>query len=731
VQGAIKAPADNEGTTVAGNQAKEIIGFGVFQVDLRAGELRRNGSKVRLQDQPFQVLALLLEKPGQVVTREELRARLWPADTFVDFDHGLNAAIKRLRDALGDSAENPRFVETLARRGYRFIAPVQGTTNGAAEARASDILKQGAVRRWRIGLAVTGVLVMGTGAGWVAARRFNPRVEIREQRLTANGPDDPVLNAVISIDGKYLAFADRTGMFLRVIGTGETHSIVLPEGFRAKPTSWFPDGSHLLVTAWAGSEPSSVWSISVLGGSPRKLIDNADARSVSPDGSEIAFVKGDMTRQEIWVMSAGGERLRKIAGEAGEYYGPAAWSRDGSHLAFVRYVYKAGYHHSGDASLWVYNLASGEAHSIFSDARLGGSLAWAADGKLIYSLKEAPNLVKTQEADANLWAVSMDLRTGRPMGEARQITTGPDNKTDLSLSAEGRHLTFLRWRGQAHVHVADIDIASGRLSPTQRLNLDEGSNYPFTWTPDGESVIFTSDRDGRSHLFKQRVDQPVPDLLVGGSDAVMGARSNPDGSEVLYTVSPDSTGGNSGPRLMRLPLAGGAPQFVLRADGIENFQCARLPSTVCIFAKSSGGAVHFYTFDAVTGKQAEFMKTDMGLKYNWSLSADGSTLALARWRQPQIELVSMRDGARRNLTLQGWPGVASLDWAADGQSLWASSAELGETQALLNIDLHSRIRRVYWNREKDVGWAIPSPDGRRLAIWEEGKSSNAWMLRGF
>src|SRR5262249_46865661 len=101
-------------------QANGVIGFGVFQADLRAGELRRNGSKVRLQDQPFQVLAVLLEKPGEVVTREELRAKLWPADTFVDFDHGLNAAIKRLRDALGESAERPIFVETIARRGYRF-----------------------------------------------------------------------------------------------------------------------------------------------------------------------------------------------------------------------------------------------------------------------------------------------------------------------------------------------------------------------------------------------------------------------------------------------------------------------------------------------------------------------------------------------------------------------------------------------------------------------------------
>src|ERR1700716_1403905 len=95
--------------------------FGVFQLDVRAGELHKNGVKLKLQVQPFKVLCLLLEHPGELVSREEIRHQLWPADTFVDFDHGLNAAIKRLRDALGESADTPVFIETLARRGYRFI----------------------------------------------------------------------------------------------------------------------------------------------------------------------------------------------------------------------------------------------------------------------------------------------------------------------------------------------------------------------------------------------------------------------------------------------------------------------------------------------------------------------------------------------------------------------------------------------------------------------------------
>ncbi len=124
------SPVINSRPMAEGN--RKTIRFGLYEVDPPSGELRKNGAKVRLQEQPFQVLLALLERPGEVVTREDLRLRLWPADTFVDFDHSLNTAINKLRDALGDTAANPRFIETLARRGYRFIAPVQSDSGEVA-----------------------------------------------------------------------------------------------------------------------------------------------------------------------------------------------------------------------------------------------------------------------------------------------------------------------------------------------------------------------------------------------------------------------------------------------------------------------------------------------------------------------------------------------------------------------------------------------------------------------
>ena len=121
--------------------------FGLYEADVSSGELFREGRKLRVQEQPFQVLVALLERPGEVVTREDLQQRLWPSDTYVDFDHSLNTAINKLRDALGDGAANPRFIETLPRRGYRFIAPVQ---LASSQATASDAVKAGTEPKPRV-----------------------------------------------------------------------------------------------------------------------------------------------------------------------------------------------------------------------------------------------------------------------------------------------------------------------------------------------------------------------------------------------------------------------------------------------------------------------------------------------------------------------------------------------------------------------------------------------------
>jgi Tol biopolymer transport system component/DNA-binding winged helix-turn-helix (wHTH) protein len=716
-----------------------VVHFGIFEVDLQAGELRRNGSKVRLQDQPFQVLALLLERPGQIVIREELQARLWPADTFVDFDHGLNAAIKRLRDALGDSAENPRFVETLARRGYRFLAPVNRTPKDSLAAPQPLHLTQqknsGTHQPrspWRLPLVVATVVLAGISAGWHIGHRSAASIRFTERSLTGNPENDPVLSAAISPDGKYLAFADRAGFFLRVVGTGETHAVALPDSLRPSHVNWFPDGSHVLVTSTSSpSEKPSLWNASVFGGSPLKLADNADHGAVSPDGSKIAFLRGEYGREEIWQMQSDGQQSRKILGQPGDNFQSVVWSPDSRHIAFVRTVYVHGWEEP-DASLGICDPVVSKTNYILSSSRLHGPLVWALDGRLIYSLGEPP----PNQNDSNLWAIKVDAKGNQTWGQPDRLTNGPDAKMSASISADSRHLLFLRRADAPEIYVAEVKAGSS-LGTLHRLSLDERRNMPFAWTPDGKSVIFTSDRDGAMHIFKQSIDQPAPDLLVGGDKNAHGARLNPDGSEILYLLNPSPTDADRRTQLMRVPLSGGTPQLVLAELGITNVQCARMPSTVCIFSKFSSNGLVFTTFDPAAGKEKELTRIEdpEWYSYNWTLSPDGSTLALSRKHRTQepaaIRLLPVAGGTERTITFQTWSGIAYIDWAADGRSLWVRASSPAGTQTLLNVDLHGKVKPVLQESEMELGWAIPSPDGRNVAIWEASSSSNAWLLEDF
>jgi Tol biopolymer transport system component len=659
-----------------------------------------------------------------------LRGRLWPADTFVDFDHGLNAAVKRLRDALGDAAESPRYVETLSRRGYRFVAPIHVRGAGAARKTVPVAHLRG---YWRIAPAGAALLIVGVMVGWHAGHRSVAAVRMVERRLTSNPENDPVISAAISPDGKMLAFTDRTGVFLRQVGTGETH----PIGTDIAHTyclSWFPDGSHVLATRVASSsEQPSLWSMSVFGGTPRRIMDWAERGIVSPDGSRIVFVRGDYSHQEIWEMQANGEQAHKILGEAGDNVDALVWSPDGQRIAYVVSRYKLGWD-DAEVSLLIRDIGGQDLSRVLSSPRLRSALAWTPDGRLIYSLSELP---PGSQNDTNLWAVRVDPRGVKTWGPPTRLTNGSDAKVRASISADGKKLIFLRGAESPGVYVTEVEGGGSRLSPLQRLSLDERRNFPYTWTPDGKSVIFTSDRDGVFHLFKQAVDQPAPDLLVGGEQSVILARLNAESSAILYALNPEPSDVQRRIRLMRLSLAGGTPQFVLQDAGINNFQCARAPATACVLSEFTGNRLEFFTFDAVTGEKRPLTRIEGSDWYlqNWTLSPDGFTLAMSKkHRVPgpaAIRLFSLADGRERTLTLKNWSGIASIDWAADGRSIWVSASSPTGMQTLLNVDLHGQAKAVLQEPEKELGWAIPSADGRHLAIWEASGSSNAWLLEGF
>ena len=706
------------------NSLPSITRFGTFEVNFQTGELRHAGQKVKLQEQPFQLLAALLERPGEIVTREELRSKLWPEDTFVDFDHGLNAAIKRLRDALGESADAPVFIETLARRGYRFIAPVNGSSYPGGIAAVPRQGKSSFFLRHRIAVACFSPIVIAVLV-WAAWRHPSRPREVVERRLTSNSSENSVSSAAISPDGKYLAYADNTGIYLKLIRTGEAHPVPLPTNFSARVDDWFPDGSHLLVSREEQPGKASLWNISIFGGSPRQLAADASGGSVSPDGSRIAFRRLGLTYdglfgREEWVMRSDGTDQVKVAADKsdGSEVGAPTWSPDGKRIAYLRsswaYIMSTN-------SVEVNEWQNARAETLVSDSRLIIALHWLPDGRLIYALAGH---------DSSLWTVALQQSGKVPEPPRRIVTIGNGWISQITGSADGKALIFLRQNSRPNIYIGTLAEDGTQLLAHRRLTLDESVSLAFSWTPDSKAVLFNSDRNGTPEIFKQAIDQPLAESLMVSAEQISEARVTPDGSEILYISTPKSAGPETPSSIFAIPIHGGTPRLVLKDVRIWNVQCARLPSTLCLYSVTKGNTEETYRFDVKSGKSTDPPQVDP--PSDLSLSPDGSQLAVIVHgpNQGTIQLRSTSTGKTRDLVVKGWSGLIGGDWSADGRSLFTTSHSHEGDSTLLNVTLDGRASVLLHSRNV-VYSAIPSPNGRLLAITEASGTQNVWQIENF
>jgi Tol biopolymer transport system component/DNA-binding winged helix-turn-helix (wHTH) protein len=706
-------------------QAPHILQFGIYEIDVRTGELRKSGVKLKLQEQPFQVLCMLVEHPGEIVRREELRNRLWPADTFVDFDRGLNAAVKRLRDALGDSADSPVFIETLARRGYRFIAPVNGSSaSGVFE--TAPAAEQGRSSFWtrRIAISCLGLIIIASLV-WAVWRLPLRHTDIIERKLTSNSSENSVNSAAVSPDGKYLAYSDNTGIYLKFIRTGEIHAVPLPPNFAARVDDWFPDGSRLLVSR--RDEPpgkASLWNISVFGGSARPLADDALGGAVSPDGAHIAFRRAQLNYydgllgREVWVMRSDGTDQVKIAADKSWSMGTPTWSPDGKRIAYVSQTE----FNSPTLSIEVNDWQNARVETIFSDSHLTPVLHWLSDGRLIYVLA-------AELGDSSLWMFSLQ-QSGKISRPSKRITHGNGWITQINGTADGKTLTFLRENRAPSAFIGTLAPDGTTFIAHKRLTLDESVSFPTSWTPDSKAVLFSSDRNGTLEIFKQSIDLPLAENLVTGTEDLWQPRLTPDGSEILYISTPKSAAPETPSSIFAIPVAGGTPRLVLKDVNIWNVQCARLPSTVCMYGINKGNTVETFRFDVRSGKSTAPPQIDPPC--NWSLSPDGSQRAIIPLvkNEGTIQFRSTSSDKTRDLVVKGWNGLKNIDWSADGKSLLVGWHNAKKETALLKVTPDGKVS-VLLRSNYYVGYAISSPDGRLLATSEDSPTKNVWEIKNF
>jgi DNA-binding winged helix-turn-helix (wHTH) protein/Tol biopolymer transport system component len=736
---------------------RKCLVFSFADIEVREREfcIVRNGELFAVEPKAFRVLLFLLRNPHKLITKDELLDAVW--NDIAVSENSLTRTIALLRRLLADDIHEPRFIATIPTVGYRFLCDVKVTEDGVIRSvddqrrpptietripqktQEQPLVDRRKMPAYMLLVGLCALAISIPTAMFLLSRAVSkPRLGATEQRVTSNSPDAPVAFAVISPDGKYLAYADPTGLYLRVIASGETRHWDVPKDFIAYPTSWFPDGTHLLVARFDAPTPS-LWKLSLLGATPRKLIDNAGPGSVSPDGTRIAFVKFlPNSENELWVMGADGSNPRKIAA-ASQAEGPAhlgrsilspSWSPDSRRIACIEHHWGASLAPLTDlSSMWTRDADGGDLQVILRDTLLGSALSWAPDGRILYSSRAN---TAGERADEEARSIRVDERTGKTTGQPQLVTGGVGTIGGISITSDGKRLVLWRKNIQEQAFISEFDASTRKWKTPRRLTLDANGNMATAWMSDSRTVLFVSNRNGTWTLFKQALDETTADVLVEGHSIYL-PRLSADGSQVLYLSQTDPADPSVPISLMRLPVASGPSQVVLRDIGLGNYQCARLPSTLCIVSKFEKDYVIFFSFDPERGIGRELLKIRGGV-HDWSLSPDGRSLADFPHGH-SIHFLSVENGAAREdktVTLNEWL-VDNGDWNADGSGLLIPSITPAGMPVILEVNRAGKASVVLEGAANTpFEFMVQAPDGHHgiLGAIVPG-DNNAWVVDNF
>jgi eukaryotic-like serine/threonine-protein kinase len=728
-------------------ESTHVVRFGDFELDLRTAELRTNSHHTILQEKPFQILVALLEQPGEMVTREELIRRLWPTGVFVDFNLGLNKAVNRLREALDDSAEQPRFIQTFPKRGYRFMAPV--TRNGAGTAvasvtsgalashygsshghgnggrvvtgfpadarlvvsRSEEVRREKTYWRWAA-VAVAGVaLALGVSYSMRSRTGHNRRLNLEKFQVTKLTDSGKVELAAISGDGRYVCYSMRdrgiSGLWLHQVATRSDVQVLPTDAIGFEGLTFSPDGNHIYYVRADKNDPGFkyLYVVPVLGGSSRLLIKDIDSPvGFSPDGQQFVYTRGIPPRNSTEVRIAnsdgsGDHLLARIANTYPGFQPGATWSPDGRTVSVSLRLYDGRHSYILDAV----SVADGGVRELYSSSSAIGRPLWLPEGDTLLLV------MNDQNEHGQLWTISY------PNAEIRRVTNDlTDYDTRADLTRDGKTMVAIVSHPTSDVWVAPAaDVSQAQQITSAALPL-----FRVVEAPDGH--LLATSVDGK--LWSLQADGSRRTLFTDLLVTDFQGDPTPCGRFIVFASGRAAT-----TELIRIAVNGADAARLVSGD-LNSSVCT--PDGKYVFYDDTHRIFRIPVDGGVSVEIAQILGDNIGGRL--SISPDGKFLAYPYRESTPVPATKLAiipaEGGSPTKVLSA-PGVVwGLLWSPHGKNLQYSFSQNGAyniwEQPLAGGE-PTHLTKFSSGIIFDFHWSL---DGKRLLMARGEASSDAALL---
>jgi Tol biopolymer transport system component/DNA-binding winged helix-turn-helix (wHTH) protein len=730
---------------------KDPLRFGVFELDPSVGELRKHGVRVKLQDQPFAVLLILLERPGQLVTKEELQQRLWSADTFVEFDKGIYNAMKRLRETLGDEAETPRYIETIPKRGYRFLAEVHkigsnassvpleppspklGPSNINQEQRTiGSPVGTGNVPAKRVWLSVGATLLaLLCGIGiWRYSRNRSeaplPPIEIVPLVGLAGFEAD----AAFSPDGNHVAFglyeSKDSGIYTTAVGSEK--SLRLTSDVHDCCPRWSPDGRQIAFSRFFG-DGYDFYVIPASGGTEHRLSSwPAEGHQIptvprfrtivrcfdwSPDGKVLAFTNSQADETHSWIalLSLVDSTVRPLTSPPSPNidYAPA-FSPDGSTVAFIRGI-PAGV----VEDLYLVPAAGGTPKRLtFDNAWINSPPAWTPDGRDVV-------FTSMRGGSWALWRIPASGGTPQPVSGVGVDAVLP------SISLKGNQLVYQQissgdqniWR----LNLRDEKHPQGQ--PATAISGKGGSGRPH-FSPDGKKIAFESSRLGYSEIWACDSDGTHCGQLTSLHGVAGAARWSPDGQYIAFEYRPREHS-----EIYLLEMRTGVPRMLTTLPGADNGgpNWSRDGKWIYFYSDRGGGPFQLWKTQISGGPPVQVTRNGGIFAAE---SNDGRFLYYSKFESPGIWKMPLNGGEEIHVSDQP-PGDDWFNWALTPSGIYFfDESKSGTKPGVKFLDFATGKKVSIADEDRECfGFAV-SPDSKSIIYGlREPDQSSIMLVKNF